>query len=183
MSGVWVGAEPAGALTRNLPGCMRSESRRCPSIAVPSMPSSPYRNCTTLPFALRTVPSYLRAHAGRPYVVKPCRNPRTQPTHARLVQRHCCMSRRSQHCTTECCLQMLTSCGVNRCKTAHRHAKLVMPLHARRAVPAVPAHDGTLACPATRSEAGRSAAQCRCASPPLQAQRVRRRQRAAAAHT
>ena len=49
--------------TLNLLGDMRRLSSFCASMAVPSMPSSPYRNCTTLPFEVRTVPSYLQVHA------------------------------------------------------------------------------------------------------------------------
>ena len=46
--------------TLNLLGDMRRLSSFCASMAVPSMPSSPYRNCTTLPLDVRTVPSYLQ---------------------------------------------------------------------------------------------------------------------------
>ena len=45
--------------TRKRCASMRRCSTRCDSMAVPSMPSSPYRNCTTAPVLLRTVPSYL----------------------------------------------------------------------------------------------------------------------------
>ena len=51
----------ARARARRRRASMRRCSTRCDSMAVPSMPSSPYRNCTTAPVELRTVPSYLRA--------------------------------------------------------------------------------------------------------------------------
>jgi hypothetical protein len=40
----------------------------CPSMRTPSMPSSPYRNCTTSPALFRTVPSYLQDNRARPKV-------------------------------------------------------------------------------------------------------------------
>jgi len=50
--------------TLNLLGDMRRLSSFCDSMAVASMPSSPYRNCTTLPLDVRTVPSYLQMSGG-----------------------------------------------------------------------------------------------------------------------
>ena len=50
---------PAQKLTRNLRSSIMCREIFWASIWVPSMPSSPYRNCTMLPAALRTVLSYL----------------------------------------------------------------------------------------------------------------------------